>query len=169
MTTIEKHPDFSLTPNALELIDPEIRESENLNRFHVRELEKKTDQPIRDFAWETSGKKTPISQMDPEFLLVVARHCVHRADLYHEKVQFFMDVLTIVEEHARKHGLQIPETVEEIQQMIDTIQARQEHEYLHGKPTSPARSFDGEDILLDGCDKSFIERLRASVRKPKSD
>lgn len=129
ITPIEQHASFTITNDALELIDPEIRErlQEELQsgkKFKpeaIDNLQQKAKKPVRDFIWETSTGKTRISEMDAEFLLVVARHCIHRANLYHQRLHFFLDVLGIVEEHAAEKGLTIPDTVDEVQQKIEQM------------------------------------------------
>lgn len=157
MEAIEQHPDFSLTPHALELIDPEIRENQEITRLQIQQLAERTTQPVRDFTWQTSGKDTKISEMDPKFLLAVARHCVHRANFFHKKVSFFMEVLDIVEEHARSKGLEVPETVEEIQALLE------QYEMEPVQQAPPVRRQDPE-FLLDAPEPGFIAKLKSSLK-----
>lgn len=158
MKPIEEHPDFTLSPQAIEHIDPEIREDQGLNAHKIKELNKEAKYPLRDFVWRTSEGATRISEMDPEFLLVVARHCVHRADMYHEKVAFFINVFEIVWEHANAQGIELPDTVDEIQDMLEQIQESPTPE----PQKAPERSYDS-DILLDDPDPSVIEAIKAQA------
>ena len=164
---IEKHPDFSLTPHALELIDPEIREDQELTRRQLKDLAERTNKPLKDFTWQTSGKKTKISEMDLQFLLVTARHCVHRANFYHDKVSFFIGVLEIVEEHARAKGIEVPETVEEIQAMLEDMQ-RQEQPVTASQAPQPAPPAKQQDeIVLDNIDPGLLKEIIESSKAQK--
>lgn len=160
---IEQHPDFSLTPHALELLDPEIREDSTVTRHQLKKLAERTDQPLRDFEWQTAGKKTKISDMDIPFLLVAARHCIHRANFYHEKVAFFMDVLDIVEEHAHAKGIEVPETVEEVQALLEGIQKQNAAPLQSG-----AKATDEGEVVVDEPDKELLERLIEEAQKQKA-
>lgn len=153
---IEHHPSFTLTNEALELLDPEIRErlTEELSKGErklkpdgIDYLQQRAEKPVRDFIWETGSGKKRISEMDPEFLLVVARHCIHRSNLYHQRLRFFVDVLEIVEEHAATKGLTIPDTVDEVQDLIDQKQPV-EARLFHDQPLPPGVTDPPSDQVL---------------------
>lgn len=120
---IETHPDFKLVSDARELIDPETMESNEITIAEIRALETKAGKPIRDFEWDTPSGKTKISEMDTETLLQVAKRCIQRANIYADKVNFFLNVLEIAESHAEHKGIQLPDTLEEVQAAIDKMAA----------------------------------------------
>lgn len=162
---IETHPDFRLVADAVEMIDPEIREKRTITVEQIHKLEEQADKPIRDFIWNTSSDKQKISEMDTEALLTLARHCISRANLYADKVHFFLNVLEIAEQHAEHKGVEIPHTIEELEAALELLQTQQ---------TEPEQDFElsvtaqpepekRESVPLKQPSAEFMEQLKRDV------
>lgn len=119
---IEEHPDFQVHTAHLQRIDPEAFEHvEELSAEQIRQMQQQAELPLRDFVWKTRKGAQLLSEMNLNELLEVSLHCLKRANDYQRKIHFFLDVISIAEEHVWHKGGDVPETESEIRRMLDRL------------------------------------------------
>jgi hypothetical protein len=125
-------------PNQVpsENIDPE-KHHDHLEQLSESTISKKvTDSPaLPDMVWKFPDRQVPVSQMSDEQLLMAMRHSLSRANQYHAKVNFFIESVTIMEQHADKRGIPVKYgTIEDVRKLLGNLRAGKP--YRVTKPSS---------------------------------
>lgn len=106
-------------------------------------MTKRTVKPV----WRTKNRTIPIDDMDVDFKLKAAAHCIKMMNEFHDKLHFWAVKLEQLESSLHcENKIEVPETIAEIRDLQDLLK-------------------DNENKAKDIADKSKVKSVSESEHK----